>query len=137
MSRGRTTRVVQCCQSFSGISLQVQAAKDALTVDQYYQLENQSENKILKVRGPAANFARNLLDQVRAGIQIFNFGEITIQRELITFGVIVGFLLSSVGHAEEKKLFPFTVGYASVSGGRTPLWIAKDRGIFEKYGLDV
>ena len=91
----------------------------------------------MKVRGPAANFARNLLDQVRAGIQIFNFGEITMQRELITFGVIVGFLLSSVGHAEEKKLFPFTVGYSSVSGGRTPLWIAKDRGIFEKYGLDV
>jgi len=46
-------------------------------------------------------------------------------------------LLSSVGHAEEKKIVPLSVGYASVSGNRAPLWIAKDRGIFEKYGLDV
>ena len=37
-------------------------AKDALTVEQYYQLENQSENKIVKVREPAAAVARRLLD---------------------------------------------------------------------------
>ena len=40
----------------------VHAAKDTLTLDQYYQLENHSENKILKVRKPAALLARNLLD---------------------------------------------------------------------------
>jgi iron(III) transport system substrate-binding protein len=40
----------------------VHAAKDTLTLDEYYQLENQSENKVLKIRKPAAIVARNLLD---------------------------------------------------------------------------
>ena len=40
----------------------VHAAKDTLTFDEYYQLENQSENKVLKIRKPAAIVARNLLD---------------------------------------------------------------------------
>lgn len=38
--------------------------------------------------------------------------------------------------AQEKKLDPLVVSYASVSGSRVPLWIAKDQRIFEKYGLD-
>ena len=38
------------------------AAKDNLTRDQYTQLENQSEEKILKTREPAAELARKLLD---------------------------------------------------------------------------
>src|SRR6266513_6151274 len=38
--------------------------------------------------------------------------------------------------AQEKKLDSFTISYASVSGTRGPLWIAKDLGLFEKYGLD-
>jgi iron(III) transport system substrate-binding protein len=37
-------------------------AKDNLTQDQYAKLENQSEEKILKTREPAAEFARKLLD---------------------------------------------------------------------------
>ena len=37
------------------------AAKDALTLEQYYKLENQSEEKILSIREPAAAFARKLL----------------------------------------------------------------------------
>jgi NitT/TauT family transport system substrate-binding protein len=40
-------------------------------------------------------------------------------------------------YAQEKKLEPFTISYASVSGTRAPLWIAQDLGLFEKYGLDV
>ena len=39
-------------------------------------------------------------------------------------------------HAQDKKLDSFTISYASVSGTRAPLWIAKDLGLFEKYGLD-
>src|ERR671919_1556353 len=39
--------------------------------------------------------------------------------------------------AQEKKLDPFTISYASVSGTRAPLWIAQDLGLFEKYRLDV
>jgi ABC-type nitrate/sulfonate/bicarbonate transport system substrate-binding protein len=38
--------------------------------------------------------------------------------------------------AQEKKLESLVVSYASVSGSRAPLWIAKELGIFEKYGLD-
>lgn len=38
------------------------AAKDILTPDQYPKLENQSEEKVLKVREPAAQLARKLLD---------------------------------------------------------------------------
>jgi iron(III) transport system substrate-binding protein len=38
------------------------AAKDSLAPDQYPKLENQSEEKIVKVREPAAAFARKLLD---------------------------------------------------------------------------
>ncbi|TAK02472.1 extracellular solute-binding protein [bacterium] len=40
----------------------VVAAKDIITVDQYYKLENQSEEKINKIREPAAAVARKLLD---------------------------------------------------------------------------
>jgi iron(III) transport system substrate-binding protein len=39
----------------------VVAAKDILTPDQYPKLENQSEEKVIKVREPAAEFARKLL----------------------------------------------------------------------------
>jgi NitT/TauT family transport system substrate-binding protein len=36
-----------------------------------------------------------------------------------------------------QKLEPLTVSYASITGTRAPLWIAKELGLFEKYGLDV
>jgi NitT/TauT family transport system substrate-binding protein len=39
--------------------------------------------------------------------------------------------------AEGKKLERVIVANAVVSENRVPLWIAKDMGIFEKYGLDV
>jgi hypothetical protein len=38
------------------------AAKDNLTPDQYPKLENQSEDKILKIREPAADLARKLVE---------------------------------------------------------------------------
>jgi ABC-type Fe3+ transport system substrate-binding protein len=39
----------------------VTAAKDALTIEQYYKRENQSEDKINRLREPAAALARKLL----------------------------------------------------------------------------
>lgn len=39
--------------------------------------------------------------------------------------------------AQEKKLQPFRVSYSSITATRSPLWIAKEMKIFEKYGLDV
>ena len=52
--------------------------------------------------------------------------------------VVLAALLFSSGFAsaQEKKLDSFTISYASVSGTRAPLWIAKDLNLFEKYGLD-
>jgi hypothetical protein len=39
------------------------AAKDGMTLEQFYKLENQSEEKIYKVREPGAAMARKLLGQ--------------------------------------------------------------------------
>jgi len=49
--------------------------------------------------------------------------------------VVTAFTLTN-GFAQDKKLDSFTISYASVSGTRAPLWIAKELGLFEKYGLD-
>ena len=59
-------------------------------------------------------------------------------RWFIASSLIGIFLLAAVATlgAQDKKLDSFTISYASVSGTRGPLWIAKDLGLFEKYGLD-
>jgi NitT/TauT family transport system substrate-binding protein len=50
--------------------------------------------------------------------------------------VFTGSLPLFAAQAQDKKLDFFTISYASVSGTRAPLWIAKDNQLFEKYGLD-
>jgi NitT/TauT family transport system substrate-binding protein len=67
----------------------------------------------------------------KAGI----FAELHYPTSLLLF---TGFLLVCSGtlRAQDRKLDSFTISYASVSGTRGPLWIAKDLGLFEKYGLD-
>jgi ABC-type nitrate/sulfonate/bicarbonate transport system substrate-binding protein len=45
-------------------------------------------------------------------------------------------LLPLKARAQDKRFDSFAISYASVSGTRAPLWIAKDLGLFEKYGLD-
>ena len=47
------------------------------------------------------------------------------------------FLLPAGAGAQEKKLEPLAVSYASVTGSRAPIWIARELGLFEKYGLDL
>ena len=39
--------------------------------------------------------------------------------------------------AQAQQLDTLNVSYASVTGSRIPLWIAKDAGLFDKYGLNV
>ena len=46
-------------------------------------------------------------------------------------------LSTSAALAQDKKLEPFNFAYASVTGNRAPLWVGRDNGIFEKYGLDL
>jgi NitT/TauT family transport system substrate-binding protein len=43
----------------------------------------------------------------------------------------------SLSFAQDGKLERAVVSYAGMSGLRGPLWIAKETGLFEKYGLDV
>jgi NitT/TauT family transport system substrate-binding protein len=59
------------------------------------------------------------------------------RRSGLLFLIGIALLASARAEAQEKKLDPFTISYASVSGTRAPLWIASDLGFFEKYGLDV
>lgn len=57
------------------------------------------------------------------------------------FILLVVLLFGSAARAADDKsvkpLQPLNVSYASVTGSRIPLWIAKDAGLFEKYGLHV
>jgi NitT/TauT family transport system substrate-binding protein len=39
--------------------------------------------------------------------------------------------------ANAQQLETLNVSYASVTGSRIPLWVAKDAGLFEKYGLNI
>lgn len=55
---------------------------------------------------------------------------------LLSLSIMVVALEPTKGSAQDKKLDSFTISYASVSGTRGPLWIAKDLGLFEKYGLE-
>jgi NitT/TauT family transport system substrate-binding protein len=59
-------------------------------------------------------------------------------RNIFSVALPLMLLLSeSIGIAQEKKLEPLIVSYSSFTGNRAPFWIAKDLGLYEKYGLDV
>ena len=49
--------------------------------------------------------------------------------------LLIGLFCAS--NASAQQLETLNVSYASVTGSRIPLWIAKDAGLFEKYGLNV
>jgi len=53
--------------------------------------------------------------------------------------LLVLFFLTVTGQfaQSQTKGQPITVGYASLAGTETALWVGKDTGLFEKYGLDV
>jgi NitT/TauT family transport system substrate-binding protein len=53
------------------------------------------------------------------------------------FAVFVIFLSVASAQGQERKLEPFVFAYTSVTGNRAPIWVGKDAGIFEKYGLDL
>jgi len=52
------------------------------------------------------------------------------------FAITAAMAITRLSFGQDKKLDSFTISYASVSGTRGPLWIAKDLGLFEKYGLE-
>ena len=56
---------------------------------------------------------------------------------VVLVAIVSLFISVSMGRAQDKKLAPFNVSYASTSGMRVPLWIAKENHLYEKYGLDA
>ncbi len=67
------------------------------------------------------------------------------EKEILTFAlcslhftIFLSFFLcvARLVSAQDKKLDLMTISYASVSGTRAPLWIAKELNLYEKYGLD-
>ena len=58
-------------------------------------------------------------------------------RRILSIGLPLTLLSWSLGNAQEKKLEPLIVSYSSFTGNRAPFWIAKELGLYEKYGLDV
>ncbi|MGE5218548.1 MAG: ABC transporter substrate-binding protein [Chloroflexota bacterium] len=58
-------------------------------------------------------------------------------RRYLTFVTLLAFSFACESYAQEKKLEPLIVAYSSFTGNRAPLWIAKEVGLYEKYGLDV
>jgi NitT/TauT family transport system substrate-binding protein len=56
---------------------------------------------------------------------------------LISIALSLTLLSWDSGNAQEKKLEPLIVSYSSFTGNRAPFWIAKEIGLYEKYGLDV
>src|SRR5438093_7237107 len=58
-------------------------------------------------------------------------------RRIFSIALPLTFLSWGSGTAQEKKLEPLVASYSSFTGNRAPLWIAKEAGLYEKYGLDV
>ncbi len=53
-------------------------------------------------------------------------------RSLIGSAVVIGLLLgASIGSAEDRV----RVGWAAMTASHTPLWVAKEKGLFAKQGL--
>ena len=46
-------------------------------------------------------------------------------------------ICASVTAARSAELIPLRATYASIGGAFAPLWIAQDKGVFNKYGLAV
>jgi NitT/TauT family transport system substrate-binding protein len=58
-------------------------------------------------------------------------------RRILSIALPLTLLSWGLGNAQEKKLEPLIVSYSSFTGNRAPFWIAKELGLYEKYGLDV
>ena len=59
-------------------------------------------------------------------------------KKTTTAFLILAFLCATAQLAlAQGKSQPITVGYASLAGTETALWVGKETGLFDKYGLDV
>jgi NitT/TauT family transport system substrate-binding protein len=58
-------------------------------------------------------------------------------QHLLSFFLLILCISPAVVSSEEKKLEPLNASYPSVTGNMAPLWIAKEKRLFEKHGLEV
>jgi NitT/TauT family transport system substrate-binding protein len=61
----------------------------------------------------------------------------TMVQHILPIALMLLLFFWTAGDAQDKKLEPLIVSYSSITGNRAPFWIAKDLGLYEKYGLDV
>jgi ABC-type nitrate/sulfonate/bicarbonate transport system substrate-binding protein len=59
----------------------------------------------------------------------------SFSRTIFALAAVLFFSLTASSFGQEKRE-TVTISYASVSGTRAPLWIAKDLGLYEKYGVE-
>ncbi|HEY6197542.1 MAG TPA: ABC transporter substrate-binding protein [Candidatus Binatia bacterium] len=59
----------------------------------------------------------------------------SFSRKIFALAAVLFFSLTASSFGQEKRE-TVTISYASVSGTRAPLWIAKDLGLYEKYGVE-
>jgi ABC-type nitrate/sulfonate/bicarbonate transport system substrate-binding protein len=65
-------------------------------------------------------------------------GKITrVNRFFIDALVMLLLFLLSAGRAEPAELRKLTLGYSTVGPAGTGLWMAKEIGAFDKYGIDA
>jgi len=64
-------------------------------------------------------------------------GETSMTRRMLPISLLLLLTLSGWAQAQEKRLDSLLVSYSSFTGNRAPLWIGKELGLYEKYGLDV
>jgi NitT/TauT family transport system substrate-binding protein len=60
-----------------------------------------------------------------------------MRRRVLSIALSLTLFWWDSGSPQEKKLEPLIVSYSSFTGNRAPFWIAKEIGLYEKYGLDV
>src|SRR5882672_10424190 len=63
-------------------------------------------------------------------------GGLMITRSRFAF-LITALLLTSIASAQTPPLQKITINYPAKSGGSWPMFIAKEGGYYQKYGLDV
>ncbi|MGE5306895.1 MAG: ABC transporter substrate-binding protein [Alphaproteobacteria bacterium] len=59
------------------------------------------------------------------------------QQRLAFYFLLLAFHLSAFGIAYGQSLKKIRIGYPSISFRQSNVWVAKERGLFNKYGLDV
>ncbi len=64
-------------------------------------------------------------------------GKINKHRRTAFFVAILSLIFARAASTQERKSEALNVAYTSATATRAPLWIAKETGLFEKYGVDV